>query len=102
MAWMIAIGVDDEAAPDVDPGGLVVNAVGRSDGSTLVGEHGKGHAALDHLGEFLLLPDEVGKTAVRGDREHFYAELLEFRMRGGDRRQFGGSDEGEITRIEAE
>ena len=50
----------------------------------------------------MVVPHFVDKVAVDTDREHFYAEVLELLILVGDRRYLGGSDEGEITGVEAE
>lgn len=44
----------------------------------------------------------MDKAAVGADREHLDAQFLQFVEFGGDRRQFGRSDKGEITRIKAQ
>jgi hypothetical protein len=44
----------------------------------------------------------MDEFAVYADRENFRAEFLQLVELAGDRRQFGWSDEGEITGIEAE
>jgi hypothetical protein len=43
----------------------------------------------------------VDETAVSAHGQEFDPQRLEFPVLCGDRRQFGWSDEGEVTRIEA-
>ena len=44
----------------------------------------------------------MNEPAVGADGEHFDAQLLQFIIDGSDRCEFGRSDKGEITGIEAE
>lgn len=97
-----AVRIDDEPATDIHTARFVVDTVHRSDFSSGVGEHREGEAAIDHLRQFLFLPDFVHETAVRAAGKNLYVEFAEFFGFVGDRRQFGGSDEGEISGVKAE
>ena len=55
-----------------------------------------------HLRQLFLLPDLVREATVRAHRENLHAQTDQYVMIGGDRRQFRGSDEGEVTGVEAQ
>src|SRR5690606_31515065 len=59
-------------------------------------------AAIHHLRQLFLVPNLVREGAVRADRKNLHAELLEVLVPGGNCRQFGRSDEGEVPWVEAE
>jgi hypothetical protein len=44
----------------------------------------------------------VGEGAIDANSEYLDTELLKFRVFDGDRRQLGGSDAGEISRVKTE
>ena len=96
-----AVGVDEEAATDVNACGFIIHAVNFADIAAAVGQHGEGHLALgDHFAQFMILPHFVDEHGVGGHGENLYAELFKFFVLLCDRRDFSCSDKGEITRIE--
>ncbi len=97
-----AVGVDEESSADVDSHVFVVDAVDFAEVPSLVGDHGEGDSAGVHFGELFFVPDFVNELRIDRDREHMDIEFLQRRIFGGDRRQFGRSDKGEVAGVEAE
>ena len=96
------VGVDDETATYVDPGGPVEYTVDFADTTLGIRQHGKRNPPLNHLGQFGFIPDLVRETAIRTDGQHLGVHFLEIIVFGCDRSQFRGSNKGEITWIEAQ
>ncbi len=97
-----SVGVDQEATPCFHSTLFVVYTVGLADLSTRIRKHRERDATLDHLREFLVIPNLVNKHAVHTHRQDFHSKILEYRIFLGDRRDFGTSNKGEITWVEAE
>ena len=89
-------------AAGLHPGVVVVDPEGRPHFSSRVGEHGEGDAALDHLRQLVVVPHLVDEHAVDAHGKDLHAELLEIVIFFGNCRNFGRSDEGEVTRVETE
>jgi hypothetical protein len=79
-----------------------MDTVKRADLAPGIGEHWKGHPTGHHFAQLLFLPHFVYEAAVRTHCQHLSTQVLKFFMTGGDRRQFGGSDEGKIAWIKAQ
>ena len=94
--------IDQETAPDVHPGRIIIDPIQFADLPACIGKHGEGNPSGDHLGEFFLLPDLMDETAVHAARQDLHSQRLELFVLDGDRRQFRGSDKGEITGVKAE
>ncbi len=97
-----AVRIDDESAPDIDSSLLIVDTVRAPQVPTGIGQEREGDAALDHFGEFGLMPDLVHEYGVDGTGENVDSKLGEFAVRSGDRRYFGRSDEGKIAWVKAQ
>lgn len=95
-----AVGVNDESASRFHAGVLQINTEDTADLAAGVGEHGEGNPSLNHPGEFMVVPHLVDKNAVHAHGKNLDAQFLEFGVFLCDRRDFGGSDKGEVTGIE--
>ena len=96
------VGIDQETAPDVQPRRIIIDSIEFADLSARIGKHGEGNPSGDHFGKFFLLPDLMDETAVHTARQDLHSQRFELFMLDGDRRQFRGSDKGEITGVKAE
>lgn len=96
------IGVDNKPSADIDAAVFIVHPVDLADGPGAVGHHRPGNAAFSHFGEFFLVPDFVDEGTIDAYGHDLDAELLKLIEFAGDRRQFGGSNKGEITRIKTD
>ena len=97
-----AVGIDDEPASHVHTGPSFVYTVHLADFPARIGKHGEGKTAVNHLRQLFFLPDLVHEMAVRAARQHLDIEFFKDFGLAGDRRQFRGSNESEIARIETE
>ncbi len=95
--------IDDEPAPNIHAAVLVIDTISLAHLAPGIGEHGEGHLArCDHFGDFMIDPHLMDEHAVHAHGENLDPKLFEFGMLLGDRRDFRGSDKGEIAGIEAE
>ncbi len=100
MAWTMPSG-SMRKRPRTSTPCLVINAVDRPDPSPRRRAWER-ETALHHFAQFVLLHIMWMKRLSVPRGQHLDAQLAEFVGFGGDRRQFGGSDEGEIAGVEAE
>lgn len=79
-----SVRIDDEAAPGLNPAILVIDSIGFTDASILVGKHGEGNPSIYHFGKLMVIPHLMDEDAVHAHREDLDSQFFEYLVFGSN------------------